>query len=437
MEVTQFKSRLEEVLNVEPRPYQLRGVRFALRHKYIVLCDSMGLGKSLQAMMTAYLTGLPTLIITPSFLKYTWEAEYKKMFNFDKKVLTCKTKKDIPRDPNEYDIIIVNYEMLSHLEDTFHWADFVICDEFHYCMNPKSQRTDFIDQYLYERAPKYFMGLTGTPVKNRVPEWYQLLRMVCYGPEKLNGILMDQDWSQHDFGMEFSNVTRMKVNGKTIYKFDGHRNVPKLKKLLKGKVLRRESKDVLDLPPIIRKEVVVGREEDEELSEAWKEHQENNTGKGITAKCASALAKVDFTVKYVLELMGEGEGPLIIYSDHRNPVDYIAHELEEKEFKVESIKGGDSLEERQRIVEEFQRGEVDILVATIGAASVGITLTKANNMIFNDLSWVPGDNAQAEARIHRIGQEKRCTVHRIVGSIQDYYIIRSLTEKIKTIREVV
>jgi SNF2 family DNA or RNA helicase len=50
-------------------------------------------------------------------------------------------------------------------------------------------------------------------------------------------------------------------------------------------------------------------------------------------------------------------------------------------------------------------------------------------MVFNDFPWVPGQLSQAEYRINRIGQEKQCIVHRIIGSPQDHYILKTIESK--------
>jgi len=56
-------------------------------------------------------------------------------------------------------------------------------------------------------------------------------------------------------------------------------------------------------------------------------------------------------------------------------------------------------------------------------------------MVFNDLSWVPAQNAQAEKRFHRIGQEHKCVVHRILGSPEDTLIVKQLTDKMLVLKE--
>lgn len=69
------------------------------------------------------------------------------------------------------------------------------------------------------------------------------------------------------------------------------------------------------------------------------------------------------------------------------------------------------MQDRQRRVDDFQSGKLDVLVCTFGVGSVGLTLTRSHRVILMDRPWTPGDLMQAEDRIRRIGQK-----HSEVGS---------------------
>ena len=82
---------------------------------------------------------------------------------------------------------------------------------------------------------------------------------------------------------------------------------------------------------------------------------------------------------------------------------------------------------RQGIVDRFQNDDsIRVLIGQIHAAGVGINLTAARQVVFNDLDWVPANHWQAEDRTHRIGQ---------TGTVNVTYMVAryTLEEFIRTI----
>ena len=72
-----------------------------------------------------------------------------------------------------------------------------------------------------------------------------------------------------------------------------------------------------------------------------------------------------------------------------------------------TITGEDSAAARQRAADALQTDPaVRVLAGNLHAAGVGLTLTAATHVLFNDLDWVPGNHWQAEDRIYRIGQTR-------------------------------
>ena len=76
------------------------------------------------------------------------------------------------------------------------------------------------------------------------------------------------------------------------------------------------------------------------------------------------------------------------------------------------LDGSMSKNERQFSVDQFQENDkIKVFVGNIKAAGVGITLTSAEAVIFNDLSFLPSDHAQAEDRAYRYGQKNNVLVY--------------------------
>ncbi len=91
---------------------------------------------------------------------------------------------------------------------------------------------------------------------------------------------------------------------------------------------------------------------------------------------------------------------------------------------------------RQQVVDRFQTDPATrVLVTTMGALGVGVTLTAARYMIIAELPWTPGAVEQMIDRVHRIGQHGEVTAQVICadGTI-DGFIANHIAEKGKHIR---
>jgi len=398
----------------------------------------MGLGKTLQAIAVSSEASRRTLVVCPSYLKLNWEAEFVK-FCKGKTVVWIKDKKQINHPTFSdvvatTDVLVINYEMLQACEYLFQWADTVVADEAHYLKNMEAKRTECFHFYIEKYRPKYLHLLTGTPIKNNVDEFYSLLVLCSYDPTASNGknILKyyPNIWA---FRNRFMKKRTLIIGGRRINQYYGHENVEELKSFLADKYIRRLTSQVLYLPDIVGKMVRIKDEKNKELDEMWETFEENKPGNFSSAKAASAAYKAPYTIKYVKDMLGQGE-PVVIFTDHIDSCNMIVEGL--KKFGVGVIKGGVSIEKRQKVVEDFQSGKINVVVATIGAGSTGITLTRSKNVVFNDVSWVPGDNWQAMKRIHRIGQAFKCFVHYIIASSIDARIVSKVKTKKKTLEAV-
>lgn len=112
---------------------------------------------------------------------------------------------------------------------------------------------------------------------------------------------------------------------------------------------------------------------------------------------------------------------VIVWSSYIENIDYFA--LKFKQYGVRKIHGSMTIEERNRSVDIFKKDpECKILFATPQSAKEGLTLTVANNVVFYDRSFNLDDYIQAQDRIHRISQTKKCTIYNILisGSIDDW-----------------
>jgi SWI/SNF-related matrix-associated actin-dependent regulator 1 of chromatin subfamily A len=405
-------------------PFQREGVEYALKHHYSINACEMGLGKTVQAIATGCKAGGYILVICPAYLINNWINEFNKfcgkgsgfagysIFSYE-----------------QFTKLIASGEKGSWLEE----ADIAVFDEAHYLKNMNAKRTKAAHKFVKECKPEYLLLLTGTPIKNRVCEFYSLLKLCSYNPKGTSGLPITKGYWH--FADKLSHRHDYKLaNGIKVVKHTGLKNKPLLLKYLKGKYFRRTAKDELDLPGITRSYLSCNIDRGLE-SQLAAEFDEGNSHIS-TAKKETALAKAEYTIGFANELFDQDIQPLLIFTDHVGSADAICKGLgggRSGSRRGYSITGATSSEKRANLVAEFQAGGLDYLVCTIGSMSTGFTLTRTNRIIFNDLSWCPADNAQAEARIHRIGQREPCFVVYMVSEGIDEQITQTLQEKMKVL----
>lgn len=432
---------------MELYPFQTKGSAFLEKHKYVLLGDEMGLGKSMQAI-----DALPhhnaKLIVCPAMLRNTWAneiAKYCKHRDWAPKIEICRgIRHKFQRGGDR--IVIMSYELLRIFpKDIYPRA--IIFDECHYLKNLSAARTQKAHELVKDLKPKYLFLLSGTPIKNNCTEFYSALKLLSYCPTKENGLAVTEK-SQYAFNLKFSHPSSRTIytpQGKAIEvtEFKGIRNKDKLKEYLQHKYLRRKADKVLDLPEIIDKEIEVNEKpkaHHKDLVTAYESYVEGNGEREhvMAIKIRNALEKVAATVSYTLDLMDTGE-KLIVFTDHLEPAKQIEDILNTKKSNgrvIARIDGSVPGIKREGIVEDFQAGKIDVLVLTIQSCKEGLTLTRARNIIFNDISWSYVDLQQARKRIHRVGQDRNCVIHYILVSETDTWLKRKVMEKKRNLEEI-
>lgn len=409
---------------------QKDGIAFAIKNSYSICAMDMGLGKSRNALEVSRMLGVTTLIVCPSHLVLTWQAEINKWLGHTKQISVIKKKSEI-YSLWDTDIAIISIENISAADILFEWARLVILDEGHYIKNMEAKRTQTFHRLVYENNIERLMVLTGTPIKNRVEEYFSLLSLCNYNPKLKEQTFLERFPDRITFADYFSNREEYEMDlgpykSFKVIKWSGYKNEKELKQWLAPIYYRAKG----DPGKITYKEVIINLGEDEELAEELESMGLGENTVAGPAKQMAAMQLVPDTIKYATEIIDEC-GQLIIYSDFKEPARLIATAL-----GVDVITGDTAMEARFKIARKFQAGEIKIIVATIKSFSTGVTLTAANNMIFNDPCWSPGDLKQAEFRINRLGQTKLCVIHRMIGSVQGQKIYEVLQDKMKTIEVV-
>lgn len=416
------------------RDCQVRAIDYGMAHPYSIIAADPGLGKSRMAIEIRERRGEENcLIICPAHLIANWKNQIDMWAPKGRIVTAIQSGKDI-HDLVDSDYAIISYDLAKKAEQFFEWADIIVIDEAHYLKSLSAKRTQFVHKNVYENSLKSVLMLTGTPIKNRVAEFYSLLCLSAYDPNATDSKFLEKFPTEIDFADYFSfrHEYTMEIGNRRvrIVKWAGMRNIPELKKWLKGKYLRLSGEK--ELPPLSYKDVVVSDVVDHQLEAAFNAFflDEGKDGVSPTAKAEAALAKATLTIKYVQDLLEEVDS-VVIFTDHVQASHCLA-----KAFNTVALNGEMNAKTRAAMAKKFQDGEGKVLVATIPALKEGIDLVRSHHLVLNDYPWVPGDLKQVVHRIRRISQTKQCVVHRIIGSPQDHKIMRALDEKMAVIDRV-
>ena len=382
-----------------------------LNARYCILAHDMGLGKSITALAVACQLNKKTLIVCPAYLRKKWQEEDIEQFV----------------EGYEDNFKIISYGDLAREEiDRY---DIVIADEAHYLKNLKAQRTKAFHNYIVKQMPEYLMLLSGTPIKNRVPEIFSLLQLCFYGGryESFSPFYR----LPYKFYEYYSIAVRKKFAGRAVTTYEGVKNVDSLINLLKPIRFRKRA-DVVDLPKQNYRNIVIKEKSDydNKLAKALELFEATEDPAYMSLKAANALAKTPATIELAQTIL-DSSNKLVIFTDHIVACQEIASAL-----KVPAVTGSMSADNRSIVVDRFRKGMIDVVVATIGSLSTGVNLNVANYMIFNDFPYVPADLEQAEKRIHRIGQDKPCFYYYVFSSQIDKNIYGTVRKKMKVINEV-
>ncbi len=131
-------------------------------------------------------------------------------------------------------------------------------------------------------------------------------------------------------------------------------------------------------------------------------------------------AKVDAFLDLAEELR-ENQHRALVFSQYVDFLGLVREQLDERAIRYEYLDGSTPKAQRQARVDAFQNGAASLFLISLKAGGFGLNLTAADYVIHLDPWWNPAVEAQATDRAHRIGQERRVTVYRLItkGTIEE------------------
>jgi len=395
-----------------PLTHQKEAIQKLVENKKFILADDMGLGKTTSTIIAALESGSKkVLIICPATLKINWKREIE---NYSDKTVFIAESKNFN---TEADFVIINYDIIKNFHDTKKKDesqilasnfDLVIVDEAHYIKNATAQRTKLIND-IVKKTERLWL-LTGTPMTSRPIDYFNLLSLVDSPVAK--------NWMA--YAIRYCSGYQFKVGNRKVWNVMGSSNLEELRDRTLGLTLRRLKENVLDLPDKIITPVYLrlkSKQYEEVMGEYYDWYDKNpEESKSLTVQF-SKLTKVrqiiaDEKIAQTIELAEnilEQDKKVIIFCNFTDSLNKITEHFGKAAVKLD---GSMSKPERQHSVDEFQDNpKVKVFVGNIKAAGVGITLTSAEAVIMNDLSFLPSDHAQAEDRAYRYGQKNNVLVY--------------------------
>jgi len=419
-----------------PLEHQKEAIEKLVGNDKYILADDMGLGKTTSTVIASLESGAEkVLIICPASLKINWQREIENYTEKEVSIIEGKIWQ-----PANYTII--NYDILKNFHDPKHpdksdilnyGFDLIVMDEAHYIQNVKAARTKICND-IVKKVGKVWL-LTGTPMTSRPMNYYNLLNLV-------DSPIAD-NWMA--YAIRYCAGYQFSVGGKKIWNVTGASNLEELRDRTKPQVLRRLKEDILDLPEKILTPIYLrtnSKEYKKLMGEYYEWYNSSEESKSLTIQFSKLMKvrqiiadeKITDTIEIAQNVIDQGK-KVIIFTNFTDTLNKIADHFGKSAVKLD---GKMSKPQRQYSVDEFQNNEkITVFVGNLKAAGVGITLTAAEAVIMNDLSFVPSDHSQAEDRAYRYGQKFSVSVYYPIFENTIEGIIYDILSKKKNIFETV
>ncbi len=384
-----------------------------------------------------------SLVVSPSSLTLNWQNEATKFTNELKTAVirgTLQERKRIIEEIDKYDLVITSYDLLKRDIEIYKEKDYkfkyIIADEAQYLKNSNTKNAKAIKQIKAETR----YALTGTPIENSLAELWSIFDFI------MPGYLFTY--------RKFKNIYET-----PIVKENDEKAMQKLKMLIEPFILRRNKKEVLkELPE--KTVTVLNNEMNEEQKNIYLtyllrakqeiaekieidgyEHSQMQILAALTRLrqicCHPSLfmegykegsSKLEQCIEIIAEAIEAGH-KILLFSGYTSMFEIIEKELKKKNIKYFKLTGATKVDERMKMVDEFNENqEVKLFLISLKAGGTGLNLTGADMVIHYDPWWNISTENQATDRAYRIGQKNNVQVYKLITK-------NSIEEKIYELQE--
>ena len=400
----------------QPLPHQRSGARWLLARRGAVLGDEMGLGKTLTALLAAraLMRAMPLqlMVVAPVGLHGHWQREAEAL---------------------DVSLTLLSWARLP--DDLPPSGTLLLVDEAHYGQSMAAQRTQALLRLARHPRLRAIWLLTGTPMKNGRPDqFYPLLAAIDHPIAR----------DQRAFEESFCQGHWREDGGRRRWQAKGASQLEELRRLTRPLVLHRRKQQVLGLPPKQRRfhpitlALPEARGLDHRVSQVIDDYRQR-VREGLVRSDAEAFAvltalrrigaefKLPEAEQLLLSLRSQQQS-VVLFSGFVGPLELLQQRIG-GELLTGRLKPG----ERQAVVDRFQAGDNDLLLATYGAGGLGFTLHRARQVVLLERPWTPGDVDQAEDRCHRLGMDGGLTSHWLQLGVADQLVDGLVASKARQI----
>eukprot|EP00026_Physarum_polycephalum_P000102 Phypoly_transcript_00102.p1 GENE.Phypoly_transcript_00102~~Phypoly_transcript_00102.p1 ORF type:complete len:2164 (+),score=408.47 Phypoly_transcript_00102:294-6785(+) len=442
------------------RPYQLEGLNWLVfcwyQRRNSILADEMGLGKTVQAVSTLNhlftvnnLRG-PFLVVAPLSTIPHWKKEFEGWTEMNTIVYHGNSEarnmirqheffyrdakdKIIPRF-YKFNVLITTFEMIMQDRSVLQPIDWtaLVVDEAHRLKNKNSRLITELRTFKFS----HLILLTGTPLQNNTEELWTLLNFLAPAQfSSLNEFLVDFGDLKESEQVEKLHAVlrpyllrRMKENveksiapkeetivevelttlQKKYYRAIYERNFTFLKKGNKSSNMPSLLNVMMELRKCCNHPYLIKGVEQNETEHLTSREQ-------IYHKLIEASGKMVLIDKLLPKLKAGGH-KVLIFSQMVRVLDILEDYMVWKGYTHERLDGRIRGNDRQAAIDRFSKPDSDrfVFLLCTRAGGLGINLTAADTVIIFDSDWNPQNDVQAQARCHRIGQEKSVKVYRLI-----------------------
>ena len=322
------------------------------------------------------------------------------------------------------DYVVINYDGVEIVAEDIADGGFdcIIVDEATHYKNAQTKRWKTLNKLVTDKTWLWMM--TGTPAAQSPLDAYGIAKLV------------NPDGVPRFFG-SFRDQVMYKV---TQFKWKPKETATDTVYNALQPAIRFTKEECLDLPDMVyvKREVELTRQQAKYYKELKDKLVLQAAGEEITAPNAainmSKLLQIssgavytdggdalEFDIKHrykvLREVIDESSKKVLVFVPFKHTIDILTEKLIADGITTEVIRGDVSAPKRTDIFSRFQsQDNPRVLVIQPQAAAHGVTLTAANTVVW----WGPTSSletyAQANARVHRSGQDQKCTVVQLQGS---------------------